>query len=136
MGLVVDTSAVVAIERGQLGLDEALSAVGDEAVALPAIVYAELLAGVRLADTAARAAARRAKIDALAKRVPVVPFGPGAAERWAEIFAALQRAGTPIPANDLVVAATALELDFGVLVGPRDEVHFRRVTGLRVERIG
>ena len=60
MGLVVDTSAVVAIERGQLGLDEALSAVGDEAVALPAIVYAELLAGVRLADTAARAAARRA----------------------------------------------------------------------------
>ena len=68
--------------------------------------------------------------------MPVVPFGPGAAERWAEIFAALQRAGTPIPANDLVVAATALELDFGVLVGPRDEVHFRRVTGLRVERIG
>lgn len=100
VGLVVDTSAFVAIERSQLGLDEALSAVGNEAAALPAMVYAELLAGVRLADTAARAAARRAKIDALAKRVPVVPFGPGTAERWAEIFAALQRAGTAIPAHD------------------------------------
>jgi tRNA(fMet)-specific endonuclease VapC len=136
MGLVIDTSAIVAMERGPHGLDEALSGVGEEAVALPAIVYAELLAGVRLADTPARAAERRAKIDALAKRVPVVPFGPAAAERWAEIFALLQRAGTPIPANDLVVASTALELDFGVLVGPRDEAHFRRIAGLRIERIG
>jgi tRNA(fMet)-specific endonuclease VapC len=136
MGLVIDTSALIAVERGQLALDEALSGVGDDAVALPAIVYGELLAGVGLADTPARAAERRAKIDALTKRVPVVPFGPAAAERWAEVFAALQRAGTPIPANDLVVASTALELGFGVLVGPRDEAHFCRVTGLRVERIG
>jgi predicted nucleic acid-binding protein len=135
VGLVIDTSALVAVERGQLGLDEALSGVGTETVALPAIVYAELLAGVRLADTPVRAAARRAKIDRLATRVPVVPFGPVAAEWWAKIFAMLHRAGTPIPGNDMMVAATALELNFGVLVGPGDEVHFRRVDGLRVERI-
>jgi tRNA(fMet)-specific endonuclease VapC len=135
VGLLIDTSALVAAERSRGGLEAALSELGEETVALPAIVYAELLAGVQLADTPARAAARRAKIDALAKRVPVVPFGIAAAERWAEVFAALQRAGTPIPANDLTVAATALELDFGVLVGPGDEAHFRRVAGLRVERI-
>ena len=133
---MIDTSALIAMERGQVGLDEALAGVGDDAVALPAIVYAELHAGVALAETPARAAARRAKIDGLTKRVPLVPFGHAAAERWAEVFAALQRAGTPIPANDLVVASTALELGFGVLVGPRDEAHFRRVHGLRVERIG
>ena len=96
MGIVIDTSALVAIERGQIGLDETLSDVGDEAVVLPAIVYAELLAGVRLADTSGRASARRAKVDALSMRIPVVPFGTAAAERWAEIFAALQRVGTPI----------------------------------------
>lgn len=136
MGLVVDTSALVAIERGQVELDEMLSGAGDEAVALPAIVYAELLAGVQFADTSARSAARRAKVEALARRVPVVAFGPAAAERWAEIFAVLHRTGQAIPANDLVVASTALELGFGVLVGPRDEGHFRRVPGLRVVRIG
>jgi tRNA(fMet)-specific endonuclease VapC len=136
VGLVIDTSALVTAERSGRGLDEALSELGEETVALPTIVYAELLAGVQLADTPPRAAARRAKIDALAKRVPMVPFGPAAAERWAEVCAALQRAGTPIPANDVVVASTALELGFGVLVGPRDEAHFRRVVGLRVERIG
>jgi tRNA(fMet)-specific endonuclease VapC len=136
VGLVIDTSALVAAERSGRGLVEVLSELGEETVALPAIVYAELLAGVQLADTPPRAAARRAKIDALAKRVPVVPFGAAAAELWAEVFAALQRDGTPIPANDLVVASTALELGFGVLVGPLDEAHFRRVAGLRVERIG
>ena len=68
--------------------------------------------------------------------MPVVPFAPAGAEYWAEVFAALQRAGTPIPANDLVVASTALELGFGVLVGPHDEARFRRVPGLRVARVG
>jgi len=37
-----------------------------------------------------------------------------------------------IPANDPVVAATALELECGALVGSEDEAHFRRVPGLRV----
>ena len=32
-----------------------------------------------------------------------------------------------IPSNDLAVAATAQHLGFGVLVGPLDEHHFRRV---------
>ena len=52
--------------------------------------------------------------------------------RWAEIVGALRVSGTPIPSNDAQVAATALGLGFGVLVGPADEAHFRRVPGLRV----
>ena len=98
-------------------------------------MYAELLAGVRLADTPARAVSRRAKIEAPVSRVPVVEFGAGAAAQWAELFATLSRAGRLIPANDLVVAATARFLAFGVLVGPRDEAHFRTVPGLRVETL-
>lgn len=106
---------------------------GDEPAALPAIVYAELLVGVRLAESPARAAGRRSKIDALVSRIPIIDFGPAVAERWAELFATLSREGRLIPANDLAVAATALHLGFGVLVGPGDEVHFRRIPGLRVE---
>ena len=136
MGLVIDTSALVEVERRGSEWDVALGEVADEPVALPAIVYAELLAGVRLADTPDRAFERRAKIDALTARVPMVAFGPAAAERWAELFALLHRSGSLIPANDLTVAATALELGFGVLVGRRDEIHFRRVPGLRVEMTG
>ncbi len=45
---------------------------------------------------------------------------------------ATSRQGRLIPANDLAVAATAFHLGYGVLVGPRDEAHFRRVQGLHV----
>ena len=54
------------------------------------------------------------------------------AERWADIVAALRISGTPIPSNDAQVAATALGLEFGVLVGPADEAQFRKVPGLSV----
>ena len=127
---MIDTSALVSLERAATPWGEGLP--HDEPAALPAIVYAELLVGVRLADHQRRAHARRAKIDALVAAIPVVPFGATVAERWADLFAALSRDGRLIHANDLAVAATAQELGFGVLVGPRDEGHFRQVPGLRV----
>ncbi len=37
-----------------------------------------------------------------------------------------------IPQNDIAVATTARCLRCGVLVGPKDEAHFRRVAGLEV----
>jgi tRNA(fMet)-specific endonuclease VapC len=133
MGLLIDTSAVIALERGFGSLDSTLRGLGSEPSALPAIVYAELLAGVQLADTPTRAAMRQAKIDAVAAIAPIVEFDADVANRWAGLFAQLHWTGTLIPANDLAVAATALHLGFGVLVGPADEGHFRRVAGLRVE---
>ena len=132
MGLVIDTSALVAAERAGGSWEQAVEGIGGEAVVVPAIVYAELLVGVELADDAGRATRRRERVEALVARVPVVEFGAGAAAEWGRLFAALSRVGRPVPANDLAVAATARFLDFGVLVGPRDEEHFRAVPGLRV----
>ena len=131
-GLVIDTSALVALERLSGPWPEALLAVADAPAVLPAIVYAELLVGVRLADSPVRATRRRAKIDALLAQIPIVDFGMEVAERWADLFTTLSRRGRLIPANDLTVAATALHLGFGVLAGPRDEGHFRTVPGLQV----
>jgi predicted nucleic acid-binding protein len=133
VGLVIDTSALVAVERAAAGWEDALSSLGAEPTAIPAIVCAELLAGVHLAQSPARAASRRAKIQAVIAKVPVVDFGLAIAERWAQLFGALSRRGRLIPANDLAVAATALHLGFGVAVGPADEAHFRVVPDLRVE---
>jgi tRNA(fMet)-specific endonuclease VapC len=135
VGLVLDTSALVSVERDGGDVGEALSGLGDEPTVLPAIVYAELLVGVELADTSRRAASRRAWVGALAAAIPIVDFDRRLAERWAEVRGELARRGDLIPANDLQVAATAVGLGFGVLVGSRDEAHFRRVPGLRVETL-
>jgi predicted nucleic acid-binding protein len=133
VGLVLDTSALVDLERAREGWDEALGKLGAEVAVVPAVVYAELLVGVRLAEDARRAAARRARVEALTARLPLVDFSRDTAERWADLFATLSRTGAMIPANDLAVAATALQLGFGVIVGLSGERHFRRVPDLRVE---
>jgi predicted nucleic acid-binding protein len=135
MGLVIDTSAFVALERAGASVEEALIRLADEPVAMPAIVYAELLAGVLLADSPARAAKRRAKVEAVVSRLALVEFGQEAASHWSELFSMLHRQGRPIPANDLAVAATAVALGFGVLVGPGGEEHFGRIPNLRVETL-
>jgi predicted nucleic acid-binding protein len=135
LGLVIDTSALVALERISGPWEGALATVADEPAVVPAIVYAELLVGVLLAGSPTRVASRRAKIHALLSSAPVVDFTEEVAEHWARLYAALSQAGEFIPSKDLAVAATAAHLGFGVLVGPQDEAHFRRVPDLRVERL-
>jgi tRNA(fMet)-specific endonuclease VapC len=131
MGLILDTSALVAWERARnsgqtVTLDES------EELVMPAVVWAEALAGVRLADSAARAARRMAWLETLRRVMGVEPFTAETAEHHADIFAELTQNGTMIPQNDIAVAATARCLGCGVLVGPRDEAHFRRIAGLDV----
>lgn len=133
MGLVIDTSAAVGVERAGADWPDLIASYAGEQIALPAIVYAELLVGVALADSPKRARQRRLGLDVLADGVGIVDFGPAIAERWAALFADLTRSGRSIPSNDMAVAATALYLGFGVLIGPSDESHFRSVEGLRVE---
>lgn len=136
MGLVIDTSALVAVERQGAEWETLLGSHAGEPVALPAIVYAELLVGAALADTSRRAARRRARIEALVAVTGLLEFGGAIAERWALLFGELSRQGRMIPANDLAVAASALHLGYGVLVGPADEAHFRSIAGLHVETVG
>jgi predicted nucleic acid-binding protein len=135
VGIVIDTSALVTVERAGTQWERALADVGDEPAVVPAIVYAELLVGVHLADTEARAVNRRRRIDALVTRCPVVELDRAIATLWAELFAKLSRRGRLIPASDLAVAATALSLGFHVLVGPKDEEHYRRIPALRCVRL-
>ena len=136
MGLVIDTSALVALERAGTAWEKALGDRADEPVALPAAVYGELLVGVALAGNRQRAARRRQRIDALIAVTGIVEFDAAIAEEWAELFALLSRRGRMIPSNDLAVAATARHLRFGILVGPRDERHFREVPDMFVLRVG
>jgi predicted nucleic acid-binding protein len=138
VGLVIDTSALIDVERSTPAKQETvwakrLGELAEEAVVLPPIVLAEMWAGAALADTAARVASRRARVHALASHVSLAEFDSETARVWGDLFAELTRLGTMIPSNDLTVAATARRLQFGVLVGAAGERHFRKVPNLRVE---
>jgi predicted nucleic acid-binding protein len=130
MGLVIDTSALIAWERGAGEMPAGLPL--EETLTIPAIVWAEAMTGALLADTPVLATRRRRRLEMVRETLGIQPFTAEAAEHYAEIHATLARAGRMIPTNDIAVAATALALGAGVLVGPRDEAHFKSVTGLDV----
>lgn len=132
MGIVIDTSALVDIERRGVDLNDALSKYGDHSIAFPAIVWAELLVGVRMADSADTSARRRANLEQLRLHVPIIEFGPDIAEHYADIFSECSKQGGMVPQNDIAVAATARYLGHNVLVGGKDEIHFRSIRDLAV----
>ena len=131
MGLVLDTSALIELERA-LGSGRTPKLPADDTIVLPAVVWAEALIGVRMADSATRAARRRARLEAIRVRTGIEPFTAEIAEHYADIYAELGSQGALIPQNDMAVAATARSLGFGVMVGPDDEAHFRRVADVPV----
>jgi predicted nucleic acid-binding protein len=74
-----------------------------------------------------------ARLEAIRRLTGVEPFTAETAEHHADIFAELTKGGIMIPQNDIAVAATARCLGCGVMVGPKDEVHFRRIADLEVK---
>jgi tRNA(fMet)-specific endonuclease VapC len=103
--LILDTTVLVAGERGQLPLDDLI---GDEDdVAIAAITVAELLVGVEPADAVHRSR-RRALVDSVVATLPVEDYDLDVARSHAQLLAHAQRSGRRRGAHDLVIAATAL----------------------------
>lgn len=132
MGLIIDTSALVALDRAATAPAASLERFADEPLWMPAIVWAEALIGVRMAGHAVRAAKRRARLAQIRDITTIIPFDDEIAEHYADIYYECAAGGRPLPQNDTAVAATARARDAAVLVGPAAEAHFRRVKKLHV----
>jgi tRNA(fMet)-specific endonuclease VapC len=130
VGVVLDTSILVAAERGDLDMPALLARLGSEPVAMAAITAAELLYGVEHASSAARRTRRGAFVESLLAAVPTIPFGLLEARRHAQLWAELARKGKPIGPHDLAIAATALAHDFALAT--LNTTEFGRVPGLRL----
>lgn len=128
--MILDTSVIVAGERGSVNVEAMLASLGDEPVAIAAITASELLHGAhRGADSGIRAR-RAAFAEAVLDLVPVLPFGVPEARRHAQVWAELLGAGAVIGPHALLISATALARGYGVAT--MSEREFARVAGLRV----
>lgn len=130
MGVILDTSVLVAAERGAFRIEEMLRVLGDESVGMAAVSAAELLHGCHRATDAGTRARRSAFVEGLLDAVPVLPYGVPEARRHAELWADVAREGLPIGAHDMLVAATALARGYALSTLNRRE--FARVRGLRL----
>ncbi len=100
---------------------------GDGAFAISAVVLAELLYG---AARHPKAVAIRREISDLVSRLAVMPWDEAAAEDYGALRATLEKAGTPLGAMDMMIAAHARSV--GLTLVSNDVRHFERVEGLSV----
>jgi tRNA(fMet)-specific endonuclease VapC len=125
--VLLDTSAYSAFMRGHADICSAIRA--NEEIFLNSVVIGELFAGFIRGSRRRKNEAELRRFLA-SPRVGVLEVTEETAERYAVILNSLWHAGTPIPTNDIWIAASAME--YGLRVVSTDE-HYRKVPQIMVD---
>ena len=121
MRVALDTNRLTDLFRGDIQLAEDISTA--EEVWIPLFVLGEIKGGFQ-------AGTQQSRNEGLLNRflakptVGVLLPSRETAEGYARLFAQLRRAGTPVPDNDLWIAALVLEHDLVLITRDR---HFDRI---------
>jgi tRNA(fMet)-specific endonuclease VapC len=134
MGVMFDTSVLIALERGLADSDDLVRGREEEPFGISVVTAAELLHGVHRAETPKRRMRRAAYVEKVIEQFALYPFDLAAARVYADLWATLQKRGIQIGAHDLMIAATALSLGFSVAtLGLKD---YQKIEGLTLEQVG
>jgi tRNA(fMet)-specific endonuclease VapC len=132
VGTLIDTSVLIAAERGRLDPTALQRENDNEEIAIAAITASELLHGVHcLAGAVARIRAERF-VERILSLIPVLAFDLEVARVHAQLDAELSAAGTAVGDADLQIAATAVDCDYRIAT--RDLRSFPRIKGLDLVR--
>jgi tRNA(fMet)-specific endonuclease VapC len=124
MKRLLDTNAYVELLKGNAAVADLVR--NTERVAFSMVVVGELLFGFRNGNRYERNAA--ALDDFLGQPwIELTQVTRTTADRFGRIAAALRKAGTPIPTNDIWIAAHALETGAELITFDR---HFEAIRGL------
>ena len=123
--ILLDTNAYAAFNRGD---PEAVSVVQRAPlIAVNAVVLGEMLGGF---VSGSREDENRRDLERFlgSPRVALLPLDRHTAEHYATVYSALKKAATPIPTNDIWIAASAIQHGLALFTYDR---HFRVVPGLQ-----
>ena len=125
---MLDTNIISDLVKNPRGkAAKRIARVGETNVCTSIIVAAELRYGC-----AKRGSTRLLKaVEDLLGEIPVLPFDVPADAAYGGIRAALEAAGRPIGANDLLIAAHAQATGATIVTANAEE--FKRIRGLKVE---
>ncbi len=126
---LLDTNACIRIlNNSSASLVTRLRQHMPEEIFLSSVVKAELIYG---AHRSSRAADNLRLLRRFFEPFTSLPFDDSCADQYGSIRSELERAGTPIGPNDLIIAATAMTHDLVLVTNNVRE--FGRVAGLQIE---
>ena len=123
-GILLDSSVVIPHLRGRFDL--AAQVAPSEPLFLPLTALGELYKGVFKSSQPEK---NRLLLESFLQTVAVLHPDTATALHYAQISSDLELKGTPIPENDVWIAAVALECAMPLATS---DAHFRRVVGLQL----
>ena len=134
MGLILDSSVVIASERQGYNAHQTLAEISRRApgedLALSVVTLTELAHGVLRANTQLRKEMRLQLINELIQTLPVPPVSVAIALRAGQIDGENTAKGIRLALSDLYIGVTALEL--GYKVATSNLRHFQMIPGLGI----
>lgn len=131
MGVIFDTSEIITLERNRGQIAEIVLGREDELFGISVITVAELLHGVERADTETRKIKRQAFVEKVIDFFPVYSVDVTVARIYARIWASLAKKNLTVGAHDLIIAATAIALDYTVITSNLRD--YKKIEGLKIE---
>ena len=124
MKIMLDTSAYVGFKRNAVEAVEII--VKAELIVFSPVVLGELMFGFR---NGTRFKENMDDLDRFLKHeaVDLVPIGKITSDRYSRIAVNLRKQGTPIPTNDIWIAAQAMEQGAELITSDH---HFDKINGL------
>ena len=134
LGLVVDSSGLIAAERRKLTpaevIEDVVKKIGAVPIILSSLTVAEIGHGIYRANTPEIRERRRAFLDELKATIPIHPITEATAEIIARVGGEQAAKGINLQFADLIIGACALEL--GYAIGTGNERDFGRIPDLKV----
>jgi predicted nucleic acid-binding protein len=134
MGVFLDTSVPIQAQRLRMSETAMLTSiraqVGNTDLASSTIVLTELLVGVARGKSIELIDRRRRFVEDFLRDVPIHPYLQETAELAGRIGSEQSKLGFTVPFVDLMIAATALSLNYSVLTA--NVRHFTLIPGLQV----
>ena len=135
--MILDSSVLIAGERQghtvRQILEQFRAGYGETEVGLSVVTIVELTHGIYRAKLENRRQRRQAFVDELIRDVPVHPVTIETARLAGRIEGEQAEQGISIAFEDLLIAATALQLGFGIATG--NIRHFEHIPGLAVVQV-
>jgi tRNA(fMet)-specific endonuclease VapC len=134
MGLVLDSSVLIAAEREAKPISELLAKLQEKhsetEIIISTISISELEHGLHRAVTPEQTQRRRDYLEAIYAAIPIQPFTKEMGQLAGKIDAEARKAGNVIPFSDLLIGITALH--FGYAIGTHNERHFKMIPDLNI----
>ncbi len=125
---LLDTNILSDLVRNPTGrITKKIQSVGESNVCTSILVAAELRFGARKKNSTRLTL----QVEAILAVLSILDFEKPADKQYAELRTQLEKSGTPIGPNDMLIAAHAMALD--MIVVTANEAEFRMINGLRVE---